>query len=224
MWQNFFDKPKKHYNPYMERMKEYPYYIHWDKELINSTKGKWNEFFGNNNEIYLEIGSGQGNFTVGNALKYRERNFIGIELKFKRLHMSAVKANKRNLKNITFIRRWGQEIPEFIGEGEIAGLFINFPDPWDGNEKNRIISEELFKGSLSKILKKDGKIFFKTDHDGYYEDVLALMPSIDGFRVTYYTSDLHQDERGKDNIKTEFEELFTKKGISTKFIEITKEF
>jgi len=223
MWQNFFDKPKRNYNPYMERMKEFPSYIQWDKEDMNKKKGSWNEFFGNTNDIYLEIGSGQGNFTVANALKNRDRNFIGIELKFKRLHMSAVKANKRSLKNITFIRRWGQEIPEFIGDGEITGMYINFPDPWDGNEKNRIISEELFKGTLSKILKPNGKLFFKTDHDGYYADVLALMPSIEGFTVTYKTDDLHKDERGVYNIKTEFEELFTRKGITTKFIEITKE-
>lgn len=224
MWQNFFDKPKKNYNPYMERMRNYPFYIQWDKESMNSKKGSWNNFFENENEIYLEIGSGQGNFTVGNAMKYKDKNFIGIELKFKRLCMSAVKAEKRSLKNITFIRRWGQEIPEFIGEGEISGMYINFPDPWDGNEKNRIISQELFNGSLSKILKKNGKLFFKTDHDGYYSDVLALMPGIEGFKITYSSDDLHNDERGKENIKTEFEELFTRKGITTKFIEITKEF
>ena len=224
MWQNFFDKPKRNYNPYMERMKDYPTYIQWDKEVMNAKKGLWNEYFQNNNEIYLEIGSGQGNFTVGNAMRYPNKNFLGIELKFKRLCMSAVKAQKRSLKNITFIRRWGQEIPEFIGKEEISGMFINFPDPWDGNEKNRIISEELFKKTLSNILKKDGKLYFKTDHTGYYEDVLALMPSIEGFKVTYKTNDLHNDARGMENIKTEFEELFTKKGITTKFIEIIKEF
>ena len=224
MWQNFFDRPKRNYNPYMERMRDYPFYIQWDKETINAKKSLWKEHFQNDNEIYLEIGSGQGNFTVANALRYQNKNFLGIELKFKRLCMSAVKAEKRSLKNITFIRRWGQEILEFIGQGEISGMFINFPDPWDGNEKNRIISEDLFKKTLSSILKKKGKLFFKTDHTGYYEDVLALMPSIEGFKVTYSTDDLHNDPRGFENIKTEFEELFTKKGISTKFIEITKEF
>ena len=50
------------------------------------------------------------------------------------------------------------------------------------------------------------------------------MPSIEGFKVTYKTNDLHNDARGMENIKTEFEELFTKKGITTKFIEIIKEF
>lgn len=224
MWENFFNQPKRHYNLYMEKMKEYPFYINWHKIKINEQKNKWNEYFGNSNDIYLEIGSGQGNFTVANAMRYRDKNFIGIELKFKRLCMSAVKAEKRSLTNITFVRRWGQDIPEFIGNGEITGMFINFPDPWEGNEKNRIINKELFDGILTSVLKKDGKIFFKTDHEGYYADVLELMKDIQGFKVDYFTDDLHNDPKGVDNIRTEFEDLFTKKGISTKYIEIRKDF
>lgn len=223
MWENFFDKPKRHYNPYMEKMKEYPKYIAWNKAEINDTKNKWNEHFGNENGIYLEIGSGQGNFTVANAMKYKDRNFIGIELKFKRLVMSARKAEKRSLDNILFIRRWGQEIPEFIGENEVEGMFINFPDPWDGKEKNRIIQKELFSGTIDKIMKKGGKLFFKTDHRGYYEDVLEMLENIEGYTIAHHTDDLHTDPKGKDNIRTEFEDLFTKKGITTKYIEIVKE-
>lgn len=223
MWENFFNKDKKHYNPYMEKLKDYPKYIGWNKLELNSKKNHWNEHFGNENKIYLEIGSGQGNFTVANAEKYRDRNFIGIELKFKRLVLSARKAEKRSLDNIYFIRRWGQEILEFIGENEIEGMFINFPDPWDGNEKNRIIQEKLFIETIDNIMKKGGKLFFKTDHENYYNDVLNLVASLENYKVIYNTNDLHNDPKNIDNIKTEFEDLFTKKGITTKYIEILKE-
>ncbi|MBZ4682688.1 MAG: tRNA (guanine-N7-)-methyltransferase [Fusobacteriaceae bacterium] len=222
MWQNFFDNPKKNYNPYMEKMKDYPRYIMFDKNEINNRKNKWQEYFGNENPIYLEIGSGNGNFTVRNAEKYRDKNFIGLELKFKRLVLSARKAEKRDLNNILFIRRWGQEIPEFIGENEISGMYINFPDPWDGREKNRIIQKTLFTDIIDKIMIKGGKLFFKTDHEGYYKDTLELLKSVDGYKVIYHTDDLHNDEKGIENIRTEFEELFTKKGIKTKYIEIEK--
>lgn len=223
MWENFFDSPKKSYNPYMEKMKDYPKYIAWDKKEMNDQKSKWKEYFGNENDIYLEIGSGQGNFTVANAMKSKDKNFMGIELRFKRLVFSARKAKKRSLKNILFIRRWGQEIPEFIGENEVAGMYINFPDPWPGREKNRIIQEELFYSTLDKVMKKDGKLFFKTDHDGYYADVLELMNNIKGYSVVYHTSDLHNDPKNEENLRTEFEDLFTKQGITTKYIEIIKE-
>ena len=51
MWQNFFDRPKRNYNPYMERMRDYPFYIQWDKETINAKKSLWKEHFQNDNEI-----------------------------------------------------------------------------------------------------------------------------------------------------------------------------
>lgn len=223
MWQNFFDKPKKNYNPYIEKMKDYPGYIIYDKEIMNNKKGQWNKYFDNNNPIYLEIGSGNGNFTVGKSEKFKDANFIGVELRFKRLVLSAQKAQKRDLKNILFVRRWGQEIPEFISENEIHGMFINFPDPWDGREKNRIISPELFNETIDKIMDKGGKLFFKTDHKGYYDDVLELIKRLDGYEVAYHTDDLHNDPKNSENIKTEFEELFRKKGITTKYIEIVKE-
>ncbi|TDT69157.1 tRNA (guanine-N7-)-methyltransferase [Hypnocyclicus thermotrophus] len=222
MWQNFFDNPKKNYNPYMEKLKDYPKYIMYDKNEINNKKNKWKDYFENKNPIYLEIGSGNGNFTVKNAENHKNKNFIGIELKFKRLVLSAIKAKKRNLNNILFIRRWGQEIPEFIGEKEISGMYINFPDPWDGREKNRIIQESLFTDIIDKIMIEGGKIFFKTDHEGYYKDTLELLKSVKGYKVIYNTDDLHNDEKGIENIRTEFEELFTKKGIKTKYIEIEK--
>ena len=100
VWQYFFEKPKKNYNKYMFEMVEYPDYLMYDNEKVDSYKGKWNEFFGNDNDIFLEIGCGSGNFTVGNAEKFKDRNYIALELRFKRLVLGARKSQKRHLKNI----------------------------------------------------------------------------------------------------------------------------
>ena len=91
LWEYFFNYPKKHYNIYMEKMTEYPEYIIYDEEITDSKKNKWNEYFGNENPIYLEIGCGSGNFTAGNAQKFPGKNYIALELRFKRLVMAAVK-------------------------------------------------------------------------------------------------------------------------------------
>lgn len=222
MWENFFDKPKANYNPYMYKLKDYPEYIMYEKAEMNEMKGKWKRHFSNDNPIYLEIGSGNGNFSVRSAEKFQDRNYMAIELRFKRLVLSARKAEKRNLKNVLFFRRWGQEIPDFVMENEIDGVHLNFPDPWDGREKNRILQKSFFDELLTKILKKGGKFFFKTDHRGYYEDTLDLMKNIENYKIVYHTDDLHNDDKESQNIRTEFEELFTKKGIKTKYIEIEK--
>ncbi|HEY5571109.1 MAG TPA: tRNA (guanosine(46)-N7)-methyltransferase TrmB, partial [Bacteroidales bacterium] len=42
-------------------------------------KGHWGEkVFGNNHPIVLELGCGKGEYTVGLARKYTDKNFIGI--------------------------------------------------------------------------------------------------------------------------------------------------
>ncbi|MBF4806342.1 MAG: tRNA (guanosine(46)-N7)-methyltransferase TrmB, partial [Pseudoleptotrichia goodfellowii] len=111
---------------------------------------------------------------------------------------------------------------DFIGENEISGIYINFPDPWEGEEHKRVISKELFE-KLNVILKKDGKLYFKTDHQKYYEDVIELVDKLDGYEIVYHTDDLHNTEKAVENIKTEFEQMFlSKHNMNIKYVEIVK--
>ena len=218
----FFEKPKKNYNKYMCEMLEFPEYLMYNNESVDSYRGKWSEFFQNDNNIYLEIGCGSGNFTVKNAQKFKDRNYIALELRFKRLVLAAKKSKKRNLNNILFIRKRAETILDFIGKNEITGVYVNFPDPWEGEERKRVISEDLFS-RLDIILKTGGKLFFKTDHEQYYEDVLELVNNIDNYKVIYRTKDLHNSEKSEENIRTEFEEMFlSKHNMNIKYIEIEK--
>ena len=222
VWQYFFEKPKRNYNKYMFEMVEYPDYLMYDNEKVDSYKGKWNDFFGNDNDIFLEIGCGSGNFTVGNAEKFKDRNYIALELRFKRLVLGARKSQKRHLKNILFIRKRGETVLDFIGDNEISGMYINFPDPWEGEEHKRLINKELFE-RMDTILKKGGKLYLKTDHQQYYEGVLELLKEIEGYDVVYHTDDLHNTEKAAENIKTEFEQLFlSKHNMNIKYVEIEK--
>ena len=222
IWKYFFEKPKKNYNKYMCEMLEFPEYLMYNNESVDSYRGKWSEFFQNDNDIYLEIGCGSGNFTVKNAQKFKDRNYIALELRFKRLVLAAKKSKKRNLNNILFIRKRAETILDFIGKNEITGVYVNFPDPWEGEERKRVVSEDLFS-KLDIILKTGGKLFFKTDHEQYYEDVLELVNSIDNYKVIYRTRDLHNSEKAEENIRTEFEEMFlSKHNMNIKYIEIQR--
>ena len=114
IWKYFFEKPKKNYNKYMCEMLEFPEYLMYNNESVDSYRGKWSEFFQNDNNIYLEIGCGSGNFTVKNAQKFKDRNYIALELRFKRLVLAAKKSKKRNLNNINVIRKRSVTIFDFI--------------------------------------------------------------------------------------------------------------
>ena len=76
---------------------------------------------------------------------------------------------------------------------------------------------------LDVILKENGKLFFKTDHQQYYEDVLELVNGLDKYEVVYHTDDLHNSEKASENIRTEFEQMFlSKHNMNIKYIEILK--
>ncbi len=210
MWKHFFKHEKKNYNPYMIKLSDYPDYIIYDKVVMDSYRGRWKEFFGNENPIYLEIGSGSGSFANNMCVKYPGRNHLALEIRFKRLVLSARQTEKLGLENLLFVKRRGEEITNFVGVEEVEGVYINFPDPWEGREKNRILQPKLFE-LLDKILVKGGRLFFKTDHDNYYEDVLKFMPEIKNYEVVYHTNDLHKSPLAEENIMTEFESLFIHK-------------
>ena len=53
------------------------------EDLVNDkfkSKGKWSNFFKNNNPIVLELGCGKGEYTYSLANKYPNQNFIGIQM------------------------------------------------------------------------------------------------------------------------------------------------
>ena len=223
LWQYFFNKPKKNYNKYMFEMHNYPNHLIYDSEIILSTKGNWSKnLFKNTNDLYLEIGSGSANFTSTLANLNPNNNYLGVEIRFKRLIQAAKKAEKLSLKNLVFLKKMVNRLTEFIGENELSGLYINFPDPWEGEEHKRILSEKLLE-DLDIVLKKNGKIFFKTDHLNYYLDTLELINNSNNYDIVYNTDDLYSTNLVEHNIKTEFEHLFlSKHNMNIKYIEIIK--
>ena len=223
LWQYFFNKPKKNYNKYMFEMPNYPNHLIYDSEIILSTKGNWSKnLFKNTNDLYLEIGSGSANFTSTLANLNPNNNYLGVEIRFKRLIQAAKKAEKLSLKNLVFLKKMVNRLTEFIGENELSGLYINFPDPWEGEEHKRILSEKLLE-DLDIVLKKNGKIFFKTDHLNYYLDTLELIKNSNNYDIVYNTVDLYSTNLVEHNIKTEFEHLFlSKHNMNIKYIEIIK--
>ena len=54
-------------------------YLHLMVGNPEENKGKWNELFGNDHPIYLEIGCGKGQFITEHARRHPERNYIAIE-------------------------------------------------------------------------------------------------------------------------------------------------
>lgn len=184
-------------------------------------KGKWNEFFGNNHPIYIEIGMGKGDFIIQNAQKYPDINFIGIE-KFSAVIIRAVQkveALDKPLENLGLLRFDAVEIESIFDESELDRVYLNFSDPWpkDRWAKRRLTFID-FLNKYKTILKKDGLLRVKTDNDKLFEFTLEQIEE-SSFDITKESTNLHFSEYLEGNIMTEYEAKFVKEGKNINFVE-----
>ncbi|QHQ60311.1 tRNA (guanosine(46)-N7)-methyltransferase TrmB [Anaerocolumna sedimenticola] len=184
-------------------------YVVHDPENL---KGKWNEFFGNDNPIHIEIGMGKGKFLVQLALANPDINYIGIE-KYSSVLIRAVEKRKEmEFNNLWLIRFDAEYINDIFDENEIDRIYLNFSDPWpkDRHAKRRLTSKE-FLARYDKFLKSDGEVIFKTDNRVLFDFSLEQV-EIAGWKLRNYTYDLHHSEYAIGNVKTEYEEKFSSMG------------
>ena len=93
-------------------------------------KGKWRErVFKNNNPIVLELGCGKGEYSVGMAKAFPDKNFIGVDIKGARFWFGAKEAVEKGLNNAAFLRTQIELIDCFFDENEVDEIWITFPDP-----------------------------------------------------------------------------------------------
>lgn len=131
--------------------------------------GTWNQYFENQNPIVLELACGKGEYTLGLAQLYPNKNFIGIDLKGNRLWVGAKKALQHNLKNVAFLRIQIERLTEFFTTEEVDEIWITFPDPQLRISKaKKRLTHPKFLRLYYQVLKPFGKIHLKTDSPDLY--------------------------------------------------------
>ena len=182
-------------------------------------KGKWNQYFDNDNPIYIEIGMGKGDFIIENAKRYPNINFIGIE-KYDSVIVRAIqKSNELELNNLKIIRIDANKL-EDIFDREIDTIYLNFSDPWpkDRHAKRRLTSR-VFLDIYDKLFKDRSRIIMKTDNINLFNYSLDSLTDY-GYEIIYKTNNL--DSLSMDNIMTEYETKFYNKGIKINKFEAIK--
>ncbi len=176
-------------------------------------KGKWNEIFGNNNPIHIEIGCGKGQFISTLAKQNPDINFIAIE-KFDSVLLRCLeKVIDMDLNNLKLCVMDAQMISNYFKNDEVKRIYLNFSDPWPKkHHAKRRLTSPIFLEQYKMILDKKGEIFFKTDNRGLFEYSLESI-SNNGYSISNISLDLHKDtEKYPDNITTEFEDKWSKLG------------
>jgi len=175
-------------------------------------KGRWNELFGNDNPLHIEVGTGKGQFITGMAKANPNINYIGIELFDSVIVIAAKKAvDSGQPENLRLLNVNGSKLEEYFAKGDVDRVYLNFSDPWPKTRHaKRRLTHANFLKLYEHVLIDNGEIHFKTDNRGLFE--FSLMSLTDyGMKLNLVSLDLHNDDV-EDNIMTEYEEKFSSKG------------
>ncbi|HLP12728.1 MAG TPA: tRNA (guanosine(46)-N7)-methyltransferase TrmB [Flavobacteriales bacterium] len=196
----------------------------------HAIKGTWNTtIFGNKNPLVLELGCGKGEYTVGMARKFSEKNFIGVDIKGARMWRGAKTTALENISNAAFLRTRIDFINSFFNENEVSEIWLTFSDPQPIEAKARKrLTSPLFMERYKKILRPGGIIHVKTDSDILYKYTLEEIAR-NGYKLIFESGDLYHaaistfdtDTKEILEIKTHYEQIFLNLGKTIKYIKFS---
>lgn len=181
-------------------------------------KGRWREeFFHNSNPIVLELGCGKGEYTVGLAQMFPEKNFIGIDIKGARMHAGATRARDLAMPNVAFLRTDIELLEAFFAPGEVDEIWITFPDPQMKKVRKRLTSTR-FMGLYRSVMRPGGVVRLKTDSPFLYAYTSA-MAHLNGLDVEIDTDDLYATITDDPilSIRTHYEQQWLARGLTIKY-------
>ena len=174
-----------------------------------ANKNKWQEVFGNNNPIHLELGMGRGDFIINMAKAYPNINYIGLELDINQTATAINNIGNQKIDNLKMICADANEIINIFGK-EIDTIYLTFSEPWPkkGDEKKRFTATNYLK-LYDRIFKKHKHIILKTDNKILFA---SAMESLSQYWYSFdkVSLDLHNDERKIENVMTDFEKQYFK--------------
>lgn len=183
-------------------------------------KGHYNELFGNNNPIHIEIGMGKGDFIIGMAKEHPEINFIGIEA-YSSVMVRAIQKldNMDSIPNLKLINKYA----EFLGDifdHEVDTIYLNFSDPWPKTRHaKRRLTHENALAVYDLVFKGNPHIIQKTDNIGLFAYSLSSLSQY-GYTLEKVSLDLANEDI--PNVYTEYEKKFMSKGTKINYLNAVK--
>lgn len=184
-------------------------------------KGKWHEeFFKNTNPIVLELGCGRGEYTIGLARRFPDKNFIGIDIKGARMWHGAKTALEEGMKNVAFLRTNIECIAGFFAPNEVAEIWLTFSDPQMKKATKRLTST-YFMERYRHFLIDGGIIHVKTDSN-FLATYTKYMVERNHLPLTQCTFDLYAEKEADSSltdIRTYYEGMWLERGIPIKYLQ-----
>ncbi len=131
----------------------------------------WDAFFGQRGPLHVEVGFGDGRFTVRRALADREARFVGLEVSSASVQRALRNVRRHGVTNVRVAKVGAAfALRQLFASGSVSTIVVNFPDPWPKarHEKNRLLSPGFLRLAAARLV-PGGEVRLATDHPEYLE-------------------------------------------------------
>ena len=167
----------------------------------------------------VEIGAGNGLFSVELATRHPEQQFVALDVKGDRLQKGAYEASERGLSNVRFIRARADQLLELFEPSSLSTIWVTFPDPFPRERSaGRRLTHPSFLALYAKLLQSEGALYLKHDNRDFFEWSLEQLVGTK-WHIEELSFDLHESELSDEyKIKTTYEHRWLSEGLVTNFV------
>ncbi len=210
-------RKKKHLSERLSGVSDYLYISdsedrNFNTAVLNKDYIDLQEWFGNNNPLYLEIGCGKGRFAVEYAKRHPEINLLAVEKDGNVIVSACELAKAEGLKNLRFLKAGAEYLERHLHEKSVERIFLNFSCPFPKNKyASHRLTNHTFLDIYRRLLAQGAEIHQKTDNMHFFEFSLEQFSS-SGYALKNVSLDLHNSDF-EGNIVTEYEQRFSSQGM-----------
>ena len=171
----------------------------------------------------VEVGAGNGMFTVELATRHPEQVFVAVDIKGDRLQKGAREAEARGLENAFFVRARADQIDQLVEQNSLEQIWVTFPDPFPRKHSaGRRLTHPNFLKKYSSLLKSDGSLLIKHDDHNFFCWSLEQLVS-EKWQIKELSFDLHESALNDEyKIMTTYEQRWIGEGKTINFVRVTR--
>jgi tRNA (guanine-N7-)-methyltransferase len=201
-----------------QRLREHPLVVQDPEQLC----GKWKTVFPLEQPLYVELGTGKGQFLSKASTLYPDRNWIGVERVEEPLLQAVKKGEQTENTNLRYLWMDVNDLPTVFAPGEVSRFYLHFSDPWPkSRHSKRRLTHRHFLQIYQLLLADSGDLILKTDSELLFHFSLEEFKEL-GWRIIEQSTDLHRSPFQADNITTEYEDKFASQGMPIYYLRVKK--
>jgi len=148
------------------------------KKMPESGRLNWQELFGRQAPVVLDLGCGNGRYSLQSAVTRSDHDHLAIDTLPVVIRYARRRGNQRGLTNLKFAVGGAHELLDrWIDAGSTTEIHCYHPQPYyDARQVHRRLITPAFLALVHRSLVPGGLFVIQTDNPGYWKYIRDVMP------------------------------------------------